>query len=178
MHYRKNVAYSPITSPKQNESNEYNDFLDKNDISLKNLKKTILILTMKYINYINLDLLDEIAIFCDYPQERLRTISINLLKILNKKRSNREILEEKRDKAFFLKRKYQLEIDFLKANNLNYLQKEYLLQRQTKFWNDKMEQLRKKTSLITPTNKEIAEQLNLKERIISYYIKNATKYIN
>ena len=41
-----------------------------------------------------------------------------------------------------------------------------------------MEQLRKKTSLITPTNKEIAEQLNLKERIISYYIKNATKYIN
>lgn len=177
-YYRKNVAYSPITSPKQNESNEYKDFLDKNDISLKNLKKTILILTMKYINYINLDLLDEIAIFCDYPQERLRTISINLLKILNKKRSNREILEEKRDKAFFLKRKYQLEIDFLKANNLNYLQKEYLLQRQTKFWNDKMEQLRKKTSLITPTNKEIAEQLNLKERIISYYIKNATKYIN
>ena len=101
----------------------------------------------------------------------------NLLKNLNKKIVNRSELEKRRDKAFFLKRKYQIELDFLKSNNMNYEHKEYLLKRQTKFWNDKLIQLKKSNGLITPSNKQIAKELGMKERIISYYIKNAKNYI-
>ena len=72
-------------------------------------------------------------------------------------------------------RKIRRYIDFLKSNNMNYEHKEYLLKRQTKFWNDKLIQLKKSNGLITPSNKQIAKELGMKERIISYYIKNAKK---
>ena len=115
----------------------------------------------------DLDSLEEIAIFCEIPLEKINEIRTTLLKNLNKKIVNRSELEKRRDKAFFLKRKYQIELDFLKSNNMNYEHKEYLLKRQTKFWNDKLIQLKKSNGLITPSNKQIAKELGMKERIIS-----------
>ena len=179
-YFKNKVSYEPYSlSEKSNfiSKNNKKSLLEKNEKRIKNLKKTLLILTMKYINYINLDSLEEIAIFCEIPLEKINEIRTTLLKNLNKKIINRSELEKRRDKAFFLKRKYQIELDFLKSNNMNYEHKEYLLKRQTKFWNDKLIQLKKSNGLITPSNKQIAKELGMKERIISYYIKNAKNYI-
>ena len=179
-YFKNKVSYEPYSlSEKSNfiSNNNKKSLLEKNEKRIKNLKKTLLILTMKYINYINLDSLEEIAIFCEIPLEKINEIRTTLLKNLNKKIVNRSELEKRRDKAFFLKRKYQIELDFLKSNNMNYEHKEYLLKRQTKFWNDKLIQLKKSNGLITPSNKQIAKELGMKERIISYYIKNAKNYI-
>lgn len=179
-YFKNSASYEPYSlSEKNNFISKKNKktLLEKKEKRTKNLKKTILILSMKYINYINLDLLEEIALFCDIPLAKLKEIRNSLVENLNKKMIHRKELETKRDKAFFLKRKYQIELDFLKANNMNYNHKEYLLKRQTRFWNEKLIQLKKSTSLITPSNKQIAKELGMKERIISYYIKNATNYI-
>lgn len=179
-YFKSKVAYEPYSLSEKNNFFSKSDKIsvtEKNKKRIKNLKKTLLILSMKYINYINLELLEEIAIFCEIPLEKLKEIRNTLLENLNKKIVHRNKLETKRDKAFFLKRKYQIELEFLKANNMNYDHKEYLLQRQTKFWNEKLNQLKKSTSLVTPSNKQIAKELGMKERIISYYIKNAKNYI-
>lgn len=179
-YFKNKVSYEPYSLSEKNNfisKNNKKSLLEKNEKRIKNLKKTLLILTMKYINYINLDSLEEIALFCEIPLEKINEIRTTLLKNLNKKIVNRSELEKRRDKAFFLKRKYQIELDFLKSNNMNYEHKEYLLKRQTKFWNDKLIQLKKSNGLITPSNKQIAKELGMKERIISYYIKNAKNYI-
>jgi hypothetical protein len=82
-YFKNKVSYEPYSlSEKSNfiSKNNKKSLLEKNEKRIKNLKKTLLILTMKYINYINLDSLEEIALFCEIPLEKINEIRTTLLK--------------------------------------------------------------------------------------------------
>lgn len=137
---------------------------------LKISKKAILILALKYINYIKYDLVSSLAEYCNLSKVYLQEICQNINNSLHNKQLKQEEVIKKRDKAFYLKRKYQLEICLLKENNVDYSHKEEKLKNQNKYWINKIEQLKSKQSLITPSNNLIAKELGLKERTVSHYL--------
>lgn len=140
-------------------------------------EKTTLFCALKCCYYLNTDNLRETSKICRLPETFLINIKENLSETFEKKEKRLKNLIEKRDKAYYLHKKYSLELNSTEENTLEHALKLKTYRNQTASWLSKIEEIKRKSNLITPTNRQIAEQLGVKERLISFYISKAEDFL-
>lgn len=119
----------------------------------------------------------EISNYCKIPVNFLISIKENLSKENQEKIEKIEKLKISRNKAYFMHRKYDIELSVLteksKENSLQYKKIEKKSIRQTELWKEKVAALKSRKRMIVLTNKEIANIISINERTVSFYINKA-----
>ena len=163
-------------SKKEEEYSELQKNLGK--ISPSMAERILLVLALKSAYYITDTQINKIAEICHIEKEHFQEV-IQQIKIdLMKKHGNKENIEKRRNKAYYLHFKYKsrLELDLENVKELNNYEIKDLTskyKKQTFSWKRINDQLEKGVVNIRPTNKTIAQILGICERQVSFYIKNA-----
>jgi len=163
-----------------NKSDEENAVLRENlkKVSPPIAEKILLVLALKSAYYITDSQINKIAEICHIEVNKFHAIVQNLKEDLITREKNREVIEERRNKAYFQRRKYRSKIIWAEETKDNFSEYEkYQLSnkynKQNLNWKRLNQKLQKGTINIRPTNRAIAKALGMCERQISFYIKNA-----
>lgn len=166
------------------ENSEINEklfqILNKKNRGHKNL---LLTFALKHSYNLDENYIQKIATICEIDKEKLISFVEYINEKLLLKDKKKKQLEEKRNKAYFLKNKYYHQIIKLKEElqNDNFYRQEDLTkkyQKSYKDWNKTNEKIYKTTSYTIPRNKDIAEVLGICERQVNYYLKAIRKLSN
>lgn len=146
--------------------------------NLNSSKKTALICALKYCYYIEDENLKVISEYCKIPESIFIKIKEKFACQLTKKSKKITELKEKRNKAYFLRRKYSIQLQELKLSDSEYSKKEKLFNNQNKYWQNKIKEIKSKRNLLLPSNKDLSEVLGINERTISFHLNKAKKIGN
>lgn len=142
------------------------------------LERIILILALKSSYYITDEQIRKTSIICKIDEYTLRLAIEKLNKELEEKAERHSFVVNRRNRAYYLKKKYELQIN--KFDNYESDISEYSkfildkkCKNQTNHWQMLNELLENGIINIRPTNKAVAEVIGLCERQISYYLKQA-----
>jgi len=141
---------------------------------LRHTEETLLVLSLKAAYTISENQIRVIASIADFDKEKLTGL-IDSIKInLEKKEDRRTHLAECRNKAFFLKTKYRMELERMYPGTSQYfnVQKQYLYQSRVVETKNKL--LRRKF-LLVPSNSHIGKLLNISPRRVSRLIEYAAR---
>ena len=185
----KTATYTPYTISDSEKTpyirqKHFQNFNDNQEFDIKKHIKTLLIkektallCALKYIYYLSPENLREISNYCKIPVNFLISIKENLSRENQEKIEKIEKLKISRNKAYFMHRKYDIELSVLteksKENSLQYKKIEKKSIRQTELWKEKVAALKSRKRMIVLTNKEIANIININERTVSFYINKA-----
>jgi hypothetical protein len=140
----------------------------------QNSEETLLILALKSAHNITDEQIDMITVLTGYNRQKLME-HIDKTRInLSGKQKRWMQATECRNKAFFLKTKYRMELDRLTPDCSQYAIVEKQYEYQSRIVEIKNELLRKKF-LLTPSNTYIAQLLDIPPRRVSRIIEQATR---
>ncbi len=138
-------------------------------------EKIALAVSLKSCYYLDDDHIEAISNFCKIPKEEL-TDTVEKLKFsLRPKIEKLEELKNRRDRSYFLHRRYKLRLDYCKANMQDSEKIKNLYDFHTKSWIEKNSILQEKSYPVCPTNKVIAAILGVCERQVGYFLNNADR---
>lgn len=147
--------------------------------SIKSSKeKMLLILALKSSYFIDEEQIKNVSEYCNVPVSKLSNSISNMNDTLNKKTKEIKEMEDKRDKEFFLHRRYREEMQDFDDYNINTERAKHvghLYEYHTTKWKSQNERIKRRKLKNCPSNKSIADVLGICERQVGYYIKNAEK---
>lgn len=147
--------------------------------SIKSSKeKMLLILALKSSYFIDEEQIKNVSEYCNIPVSKLSNSISDMNDTLNKKTKEIKEMENKRDKEFFLHRKYREEMQDFDDYNINTARAKHvghLYEYHTTKWKNQNELIKQRKLKNCPSNRSIADVLGICERQVGYYIKNAEK---
>ena len=147
--------------------------------SIKTSKeKMMVVLALKASYFLDEEQIKSISEYCNIPASKLSGIIADMNDTLRKKTKELRKIENKRDKEFFLHRRYEEEMQDLDGYNRDTERAKvvgHLYEYHTTKWKSHNETIKKRKLKNCPTNKSIADVLGICERQVGYYIKNAEK---
>lgn len=142
------------------------------------IERIILILALKSSYYITDEQITRISEICRINENHLRDAIHLLNQDLIEKAERHISLVNRRNRAYYLKKKYENELSQIELNNINNLS--YSKDKITKKYENQSNHLELFNELlkngvinIRPTNKAVADIMGLCERQISYYLNKA-----
>ncbi len=146
----------------------------------KRCKKLLLTFVLKHSYNLDENLIQKISSICQIDKNELISFIEYINKKLLLKEKKKKNLEEKRNKAYFLKNKYYYQINKLKEDiqKDNIYREESIHKKYEKnynAWKNTNKLIYKTTSYTIPRNKDIADVLGICERQVNYYIKAIKK---
>jgi DNA polymerase IIIc chi subunit len=136
---------------------------------LRHSEETLIVLTLKAAYTISEKQIQVIANITGFEKNKLTTMVETIRAELQNKEARRNQLTELRNKAFFLKTKYRLELERMPPGSAQYKSVEKQYKFQTSMVDAKNEILRRRF-LLVPSNSRIAELLNVSPRRVSRLI--------
>lgn len=139
----------------------------------------ILVLALKSAYYLTEEQIEKISDMFHIDSTKFHQIVLDLKQGLESRKRNRTILEERRNRAYYLHTKTRNQIEWNKEtkNDSDYsnlvLRKSY--QKNTANWKNLNTQLEEGKILIRPTTKLIAQILGISARQVTYYQTTARK---
>lgn len=145
-------------------------------ITKKNKNKKIIILALKTCFYLTDEHMEELSRIYNIPLEDLQGIIQFFKEQLLDKAEKKQRIQERRNYAYFNKKKYENQMNLVKKsdrhyNNIFLLQElEVLLFRNQKRFISLNNKLKEGWMLVRPTNKMIADYLGICERQVIYFL--------
>jgi DNA-directed RNA polymerase specialized sigma subunit len=153
---------------------EYHRVIDFKGIKRRIAEKTYLILLLKSCYEENDAITSKISEYTGIKKDILSEKLCRLRKSVEHKAVKRERLIQRRDNAFYFHRKYCLELIKLNSKTIYYKLLKDRYQSQTLRWK-KQNSLLSCRYLPEPSNKQIADELNMTERQVCFYISHAER---
>ena len=138
-------------------------------------KKIALAVSLKSCYYLDDEHIEAISSFCEIPKDELTDTVEKLRFSLHPRIEKFEEIKNRRDRAYFLHRRYKLRLDYCLANMKDSEEIRNLYEFHTKNWLEKNSILQEKTYPVCPTNKVIADILGVCERQVGYFLNNAKR---
>ncbi|MBE6350954.1 MAG: hypothetical protein E7062_09455 [Spirochaetaceae bacterium] len=162
------------------------EFFSTNETPLEKLKTTspllakkiVLVLILKSSYYITDTQINKLCENFELDKEDILNKVQKLKNSLGDKIDRKHSYEERRNNAYYRRKKYATKIENLKEKNdeISLIKKdafERKFEKTTKCWKNLNEKLQSGFRNIRPTNKVVANLTGICERQVSYYIKNA-----
>ncbi|MGP1459690.1 MAG: hypothetical protein ACTTKL_10340 [Treponema sp.] len=138
-------------------------------------KKIALVVSLKSCYYVDDEHIEAVSDFCEIPKEDL-TDTVETLKLsLRPKIERLETLKNRRDRSYYLHRRYRLRLDYCKTDAQNIAKLRELYEFHTKKWQEKNALLQEKGYAVCPSNKVLAGVLGICERQIGYFLNKAER---
>lgn len=134
-------------------------------------KKALLVLALKSSYYITDEQIKSISGICGVDSAALESAVQLLRDSLHGRAEKRQLLEEKRNRAYFYRQHYVKQLQLSDPDDGPQLKLMRKLDIQTVKWNSINTKLSSAGSSIKPTNKAVAEVIGISERQVAYYIR-------
>lgn len=140
--------------------------------------KTALVLALKSSFYLTDRHIDEVSRRFGIDSDNLHRTVEDIKSTLRKRTEKFTSLKERRDKAYYLHKKYRFQLQYCRQETIQKNRIRELYEKQTRNWKRKNEILQQKSYRVCPTNREIAGLLGICERQVSYYIRKGKEMGN
>ncbi len=137
------------------------------------VQNMVMVLALKSAFYITEEQINTISIWFNIDKVKLETIIQEIKDGMAERIAHKEIIEQRRNRAYFQHKKLKSQIDWNKDNKMNpeyindSLNKKYV--KNTKTWHILNYQMAKGKIHIRPTTKLIAQVLGISARQVTYY---------
>ena len=168
-----NAIYKSNHCPEKTVSEDCNE-----DKKLILKKEFCLILTIKTSYYVTDELLEKVSIFTDVPLDTLKKMVEQGRMELETRIRGREICLQRRDKAWYLRRKYLKNRAYAERNSLFSETINRKLRKKTIIWKRYNEELKKEKFRVILSNIKVAKILGMNARRVYYVLKAGKKIID
>lgn len=186
----KQITPEDLRDALENNSQKLKRFIsnnsEKDSVLIQNLKKmppksiikTLEILALRSSSSITDDFVERICEICDIDTKNFMTRLLYCRQQIAQRHFRKDEEINKRNRAFFLKNKYELQISLQEKNGADpskIAELKKKLAYHTKRWNNINKKLEEGYLSLTPSIKDISVALQMSERQVFYYLTNARK---